>query len=80
MDGEERLIVQRGIACILDYPSVYMGGPSHNALSKADKIIAHLENSHRLHATKCGHATWVDYKQHGTHCPTCGMHCRDVAI
>ena len=77
MDGDERLIVQRRIASILDHPSVYMGGPSQASMRKADEIIMSLENSHRLHATKCGHATWESYKQHGTHCPTCGIQCRD---
>ena len=72
MDGEERLQVQRRIASILDYPSVYMGGPSLNAMRKADRIIMYLECSHRLHATKCGHATWQSYELHGTCCPTCG--------
>lgn len=80
MDGDERRIVQRRIASILDHPSVYMGGPSPNSMRKADMIIASLESSHRLHATKCGHATWVDYKQHGTHCPTCGMQCHEAEI
>lgn len=77
MDGDERLLVQRQIAGIIDYPSVYIGGPSNGAMRKADKILMVLENGHRLHGTKCGHATWQSYRQHGTHCPTCGMKCRE---
>lgn len=69
--------MQRTIACILDHPSVYMGGPSPNSMRKADRILMSLENSHRLHSTKCGHGTWESYKQHGTCCPTCGMKCHD---
>lgn len=72
MDGEERLLVQRRIAGILDRPSVYMGGPSANSMRKAGLILMSLENSHRLHSTKCGHSTWENYRTHGTCCPTCG--------
>ena len=36
-------IIQRIMASIMDYPSVYMGGPSQNNMRKADKIIKFLE-------------------------------------
>lgn len=35
-------IMRRVIASILDSPSVYMGGPSHQNLRKADRIIEYL--------------------------------------
>lgn len=36
-------IIQRNIASIIDYPSVYMGGASRNALNKAEKILNFLK-------------------------------------
>lgn len=39
----EREILQREIASILDYPSVYMGGPSYTSLQKAERIVKFLE-------------------------------------
>lgn len=72
IDGEERLLVQRSIASLIDSPSVYMGGPSPASMKRADRIIAWLEESHRLHFTKCAHGTWRSYHEHGTYCPTCG--------
>ena len=36
-------IIQRTMASIMDYPSLYMGGPSHNNMMKADKIIKFLK-------------------------------------
>jgi hypothetical protein len=38
-----RETLQRKIAALLDHPSVYMGGPSRQSMSKADKIIKLLE-------------------------------------
>lgn len=73
MDASERLLVQRQIASQIDYPSVYMGGPSHGAMKKAERIVASLEAAHRLRATICGHGSWESYKRHGIYCPTCGM-------
>lgn len=35
-------VVRPAIASILDNPSVYMGGPSHGSLRKADAIIEYL--------------------------------------
>lgn len=72
IDGAERLLVQRIIASLIDSPSVYMGGPSPASMKKADRIIAELEQSYRIHHTKCGHGTWRSYREHGTYCPTCG--------
>lgn len=45
-----REILQREVASILDYPSVYMGGPSQQSLSTADRIIKHLEKRDLLRA------------------------------
>jgi hypothetical protein len=36
MGAEERLLIQREIASQIDYPSVYMGGPSPGAMKKAE--------------------------------------------
>ena len=68
----ERLLVQRQIAGIIDHPSVFMGGPSRNALNKADKIIAALERGERVVSTTCVHDGWRTYRMHGTYCPDCG--------
>lgn len=73
MDARERLLVQRKIASQIDYPSVYMGGPSPSAMKKADRIIEGLERAFRIRATTCGHGSWESYKRHGIYCPTCGM-------
>ena len=73
MDESERLTVQRGIASLIDYPSVYMGGPSQRALKLADKILSDLEAAGRLKSAECNHRAWKDYRSHGTHCPTCGL-------
>ena len=67
------LLVQRQIASIIDHPSVFMGGPSRNSMNKADRVIVALENSFRITGSRCGHGAWLDYRTHGTHCPTCGM-------
>jgi len=73
MDAAERLLVQRRIAAQIDYPSVYMGGPSPRAMKIAEKIIVGLEKAYRIRATTCGHGSWESYTQHGIYCPTCGM-------
>jgi hypothetical protein len=70
--AEERLLVQRQIACIIDHPSVGMGGPSQNSMRKAGNIIASLEAGKRLVSTACDHSGWIDFRRHGTHCPDCG--------
>ena len=75
MDEHERLIVQRRIASQIDYPSVYMGGASRQAMKIADSIISGLEKSLRIHASTCEHGSWRSYKEHGIYCPTCGMEC-----
>lgn len=36
-------LLARYIGNILDYPSVYMGGPSHASLMKAKKIVEFLQ-------------------------------------
>jgi hypothetical protein len=37
-------IIQRIIGSIIDSPSVYMGGPSHNSMRKAERIIEALKD------------------------------------
>jgi len=37
--------IVRGIASMLDHPSVYMGGPSRMAIRKAEKIVDYLRES-----------------------------------
>ena len=71
MDETERLLIQRQIASVIDSPSVYMGGPSRNAMKKAESIIKMLEAGKRLKSTECDHSAWKDFKQHGTRCPNC---------
>lgn len=78
MDAAERLTVQRGIAATIDYPSVYMGGPSQRAMKLADSILGDLEAAGRLVSARCSHSAWVDYRSHGTHCPTCSMKVYDA--
>ncbi len=78
MDAAERLTVQRVIAAQIDYPSVYMGGPSKRAAKIADNILTYLEASGRLVTASCNHSAWVDYRSHGTHCPTCSMQVCDA--
>jgi hypothetical protein len=41
-------ILGRIIGSILDHPSVYMGGPSHNSLRKAKIIIERLKEENLL--------------------------------
>lgn len=36
-------ILCRMIASTIDHPSVYMGGPSHNSMRKAERIIKNLK-------------------------------------
>lgn len=36
-------ILYRMIASIIDHPSVYMGGPSHNSMRKAERIVTELK-------------------------------------
>lgn len=73
MLAEEREYVKRMIACILDSPSVFMGGPSQNNLRRAGQIMDALEGSGRLVPTTCTHDAW-DETTNGIACPTCGMH------
>lgn len=77
MDDTERALVQRTIASIIDHPSVYMGGPSPNAMRKAERIIASLERGDRLVSTTCDHHGWMTWKMHGACCPDCGTRIHD---
>jgi hypothetical protein len=72
MTDQERAMTQRHIASILDYPSVYMGGPSRHSMDRALDIIKWLERCKRLVPTTCTHAGWANYRHHGTYCPDCG--------
>ena len=73
MLAEEREYVRRVIAGALDYPSVYMGGPSQNNLRRAGRIMDELERQGRLVTTQCAHDAY-DAAVHGIACPACGMH------
>ncbi len=75
MDETERLLAQRGIAAILDHPSVYMGGPSQNSMRKANSIIDALLAAKRLVSTTCDHHAWAEsttpIRHRGIYCPAC---------
>lgn len=71
MDETERLLVQRGIAAILDHPSVYMSGPSKRSMRLAASIIEDLEKSKRLVSTSCDHSAWDASGKQGAYCPVC---------
>lgn len=43
MDDAQRYAVRQHIAAMIDYPSVYMGGPSTGAVRTAVRIIKMLE-------------------------------------
>lgn len=69
----ERELVITVIASILDYPSVYMSGPSENNKRRAEKIVKYFEQSHRLKPSDCKHDEYAGFKRHGLYCPTCDM-------
>lgn len=73
MGPEEREYIRREIASIIDYPSVFMGGPSRSSLQKAGRIIDALDAAGRLCETTCQHDAY-DEAVNGVVCPTCGMH------
>ena len=70
---EERDLVIAQIAGSLDFPSVFMGGPSRPSLRKAKAIVDMLERSQRLVATTCDHSDYGNYREHGIYCPRCGL-------
>ncbi len=74
IEETERALVVSLIASMLDFPSIYMGGPSKNALRKAGKVVDMLERSKRLHATECDHSSWKSYHENGEYCPACSSH------
>jgi hypothetical protein len=78
MMPDEREYVRRVIAGCIDYPSVYMGGPSQNSLRIAGRIMDALDRGGRLQPASCDHGEWSSSREHGTHCPTCGMQCHEV--
>jgi hypothetical protein len=77
MDEDERALVIAQIAGSLDFPSVYMGGPSIPNLRKAKDIVDMLERSQRLVATTCDHSDYGSYREHGIYCPRCGLQIRE---
>lgn len=42
MDDADKYILRQAIAAQLDYPSVYMGGPSRQSVQKAIRIVENL--------------------------------------
>jgi hypothetical protein len=48
MDDANKYIMRQQIAAMLDYPSVYMGGPSPQSLRKAMKIVEHLTREYEI--------------------------------
>ena len=77
MLAEERDLIVRQIARVLDFPSVFMGGPSRPSLRKAKDIVDMLEHSRRLVATTCDHSDYGSYREHGIYCPRCGLQIRE---
>jgi len=73
MNEDERALVIAQIAGSLDFPSVFMGGPSIPNLRKAKDIVDMLERSQRLVATTCDHSDYGSYREHGIYCPRCGL-------
>ena len=73
MNEDERALVIAQIAGSLDYPSVFMGGPSIPNLRKAKDIVDMLERSQRLVATTCDHSDYGSYREHGIYCRRCGL-------
>lgn len=45
MDDAAKYLLRQRIASIIDFPSVYMGGPSQQSVRKAIKIIEALEHA-----------------------------------
>lgn len=45
MDDAAKYLLRQRIAAIIDFPNVYMGGPSQQSVRKAIKIIEELENA-----------------------------------
>jgi hypothetical protein len=76
--AEERDLIVRQIAGMLDHPNVYMGGPSSSSLRTATGIVGMLERSHRLVQTTCDHSDYGSYREHGVCCPRCGLKIREA--
>lgn len=56
MDDAAKYVLRQAIASALDYPSVYMGGPSHQSVRKAIKIVELLTREYDI-APKVGEMT-----------------------
>lgn len=72
LSAEERRLIQRQIAAIIDLPSLFMGGPSRGSMEKASRIIDELVRGKRLEPSSCTHEGWTDHTTHGIYCPDCG--------
>jgi hypothetical protein len=42
MDDAEKYVLRQAIASMIDFPSVYMGGPSRGSVRKAIRIVNDL--------------------------------------
>lgn len=56
MSDEDKYILSRRIASILDHPSVYMGGPSPGNIRKGIKIVEHMLDLYDLRIKDLKHA------------------------
>lgn len=48
MDDADKYILRQQIASALDFPSVYMGGPSQRSLRRAIKIVDRLTREYEI--------------------------------
>lgn len=48
MDGADKYLLRQAIAASLDYPSVYMGGPSPHSVRKAVRIVEMLMDEYEI--------------------------------
>jgi hypothetical protein len=56
VDDAAKYVLRQSIASALDYPSVYMGGPSQASVRKAIRIVEHLLAHYNI-TPKIGEAT-----------------------
>lgn len=48
MDDAEKYVLRQAIASAIDYPSVYMGGPSRGAVQKAIRIVKAMSSEYDI--------------------------------
>jgi len=48
MDDAEKYLLRQQIACALDHPSVFMGGPSQQSIHKAIRIVEILSGEYSV--------------------------------